>query len=250
MNELPSTDRCPDESLVPQLSPHFTTIRQNLPPSVRLIAITKQVPVVAMRAAYAAGVRDFGENRIQEAEAKRLELQDLPDITWHLIGHLQANKAQRALDLFDWIHTVDDLKLAQRLDRLAATRSCPPRVCLQVKLAPDPNKYGWSVADLWRDLPHLDNCRHLDIQGLMAIAPLGLSESEVLGLFQAANALSRQIAAEPWAHVRMAELSMGMSGDYPLAIAAGATMIRLGRILFGDRPVTASGPMSQAQAEP
>lgn len=244
MNEAPSTDRRLDESLLPPLSPHFTGIRQSLPPTVRLIAITKQVPVAAMRAAYAAGVRDFGESRIQEAEAKRLELQDLPDITWHLIGHLQANKAQRALDLFDWLHTVDDLKLAQRLDRLAATRSCPPRVCLQVKLAPDPNKYGWSAADLWRDLPALDQCRYLNIQGLMTIAPLGLLESEVLGLFQSAHVLSRQIAAEPWTHVRMTELSMGMSGDYPLAISAGATMIRLGRILFGDRPIPTGLPVS------
>ncbi len=240
MNELPATDHRPDESLLLQLSPNFTAIQRSLPPSVRLIAITKQVPVAAMRAAYAAGVRDFGESRIQEAEAKKAELQDLPDITWHLIGHLQANKAQRALDLFDWIHTVDDLKLAQRLDRLAATQSCPPRVCLQVKLAHDPHKYGWSVADLWRDLPDLDQCRHLDIQGLMTIAPLGLSNPEILELFQAAQALSQQIAVKPWTHVRMTELSMGMSGDYPFAIEAGATMIRLGRILFGDRPALPS----------
>jgi PLP dependent protein len=237
MNELPSIDRGPDGSLAERLSQRINPIRQTLPPQVRLIAITKQVPVAAMRAAYAIGVRDFGENRIQEAETKQAELQDLPDITWHLIGHLQANKAQKALDLFHWIHTVDDLKLAQRLDRLAAPRALAPKVCLQVKLAPDPHKYGWSVPELWQDLPQLDQCQHLDIQGLMTIAPLGLSEPEQARLFQSTHELAGAIAAKPWTHLRMTELSMGMSGDYPLALAAGATMIRLGRILFGDRSI-------------
>jgi len=212
-------------------------IRQSLPPSVRLIAISKQMPASAMREAYAAGVRDFGESRVQEAEEKRSQLQDLPDITWHLIGHLQANKAQKALEIFQWIHSVDSLKLAERLNRLAAPLPQQPSICLQVKLLPDPNKYGWEVTDLLTDLPQLDTFEHLDIVGLMTILPLGLSDAEIFNTFDQTHTLANKIAQENWQRIRMNELSMGMSNDYPMAVQAGATMIRLGRILFGDRPI-------------
>ena len=210
-------------------------IRQTLPDSVRLIAVTKQVSADAIREAYAAGVRDFGENRVQEAEAKQAELQDLTDITWHLIGHLQTNKAAKALTLFQWIHSIDSLKLAQRLDQLAAELPKPPQVCLQVKILPDPDKFGWSVPDLLNDLPQLDQCTHLNIVGLMAIPPLGLDEAQTRSLFNQTRDLVAQIRQQPWQRIQMTELSIGMSNDYPLAIAAGATVIRLGRTLFGDR---------------
>ncbi|MBK4730930.1 YggS family pyridoxal phosphate-dependent enzyme [Oxynema sp. CENA135] len=210
-------------------------IRSTLPPSVRLIAVTKQVSVALMREAYAAGIRDFGENRIQEADSKYEQLRDLPDITWHGIGHIQSNKAKRAVELFDWIHSCDSLKLARRLNRLAGELSRSPQVCLQVKLRPDPNKYGWSVERLWQDLPELDRCEHLQIKGLMAIAPLGLDEGETATLFARAAQLAREIGQQPWQRLQMTELSMGMSGDYALAVGEGATMVRLGRILFGER---------------
>ena len=213
----------------------ITQIRQTLPDSVRLIAVTKQVSVDAIREAYAAGVRDFGENRVQEAEAKQAELQDLADVTWHLIGHLQTNKAAKALSLFQWIHSIDSLKLAQRLDQLAADLPQPPQVCLQVKILPDPDKFGWSIPDLLNDLPQLDQCKHLNIVGLMAIPPLGLDEAQTRSLFNQTRDLAAQIRQQPWQRIQMTELSIGMSNDYPLAIDAGATAIRLGRTLFGDR---------------
>lgn len=217
------------------IAERISQIRQTLPPTVRLIAVTKQVSIEAMREAYAAGVRDFGESRVQEADAKQAQLQDLPDVTWHLIGHLQANKAQRALELFRWIHSVDSLKLAQRLDRLAAALPHKPQVCLQVKLLPDPNKYGWIVSDLLDDLPQLDQCNHLEIRGLMTIPPLGLNDAQTLELFQKASELANTIRQQERLHVRMEELSMGMSGDYLLAASAGSTMVRLGTVLFGRR---------------
>lgn len=211
-------------------------IRASLPDSVRLIAVTKQVSVAAMREAYAAGVRDFGESRVQEAELKQPQLDDLRGITWHMIGRLQANKAQKALQLFQWIHSVDDLKLAQRLDRLAGSLPEKPNICLQVKLRPDPNKSGWTVSELLDAIPDLDQCHHLNICGLMAIPPLGLSPTELLTVFQETHTLA--IALQEKSHsLQIRELSLGMSGDYPIAIAAGSTMIRLGRILFGDRPL-------------
>lgn len=218
------------------LAERIAALRSTLPDTVRLIAVTKQVPVEVMRAAYTAGLRDFGESRLQEAMPKQAQLQDLPDITWHLIGHLQTNKARQALQQFDWIHSLDSLKLAQRLNTLATELSCRPKICLQVKLAVDPSKYGWSESQLLQDLPQLSQYRQLDIQGLMTILPLGLTEPEALQVFQHTRELATAIRQQQWPNMPMQELSMGMSGDYPLAVTAGATMVRLGRILFGERP--------------
>ncbi|HIK28790.1 MAG: YggS family pyridoxal phosphate-dependent enzyme [Oscillatoriaceae bacterium SKW80] len=217
------------------IASRIAKIRASLPESVRLIAVSKQVPTCVMREAYAAGIRDFGESRIQEAEVKQAELQDLPDITWHLIGHLQTNKAQKALRLFQWIHSVDSLKLAQRLERLAQELQVSPQVCLQVKILSDPNKHGWSVPDLLADLEALDRCSQIKIKGLMTIPPLGLDESETLAVFKRTRALAEQIAQQNWSNLKMEQLSMGMSADYHLAVQAGATMVRLGTALFGER---------------
>lgn len=210
-------------------------IQDSIPESVRLIAVTKTVSVEAMRIAYQAGIRDFAENRVQEAAEKSPQLQDLSDITWHLIGHLQTNKAAKALQLFKWIESVDSLKLALRLDHLAGELECQPQVCLQVKIIPDPNKFGWSIPELLAELPQLNDCQHLKIQGLMTIPPLGLTESETLDVFDRTRELAETIRQQNWTNIRMQELSMGMSEDYPLAIQKGATMIRLGRIIFGQR---------------
>lgn len=215
----------------------ITKIRQQLPPDVRLIAVTKQVSVEAMREAYDAGIRDFGESRIQEAEVKQTQLSDLPNITWHLIGHLQSNKAKKALQLFQWIHSCDNLELVQRLNRLAAELSIRPNICLQVKVAPDPNKYGWTPPALMADLSQLNQYDALQIQGLMTILPLGLSEQESLTVFKRTRELAVEIQQQQWSNLQMKELSMGMSGDYQLAVQAGATMVRLGRIIFGERAV-------------
>ncbi len=220
---------------VNSIAARLTEIRQTLPANVRLIAVTKQVSIAAIRQAYEAGVRDFGESRIQEAASKQAALQDLPGVTWHLIGHLQTNKAAKALQQFQWIHSIDSLKLAQRLDQLAAEQAVMPKVCLQVKLLPDPSKFGWTVSELLADLPQLDQCRHLEIQGLMVIPPYGLQAAETQAVFDRARELAEQIRQQGWSHLQMKELSMGMSDDYPLAIQAGSTMIRLGRTLFGDR---------------
>ncbi|MBM0740209.1 YggS family pyridoxal phosphate-dependent enzyme [Phormidium sp. CLA17] len=217
------------------ISERIAQIKSSLPDSVRLIAVTKQVPIEAMREAYAAGIRDFGESKVQEAEIKQRELADLPDVVWHLIGHLQTNKAQKALQCFQWIHSVDSLKLALRLDRLAASLTLEPQICLQVKLLPDPDKYGWTAAELLADLAELNQCQYLQIKGLMTIPPTGLSEVEVLELFEQNRQLANKIQAQNWQRIQMQDLSMGMSGDFPLAIQAGTTMIRLGRVLFGDR---------------
>lgn len=230
----PSADQLAEQSaqLTAQLAGRLANIRSKLPSTVKLIAVTKQIPVVVMQAAYDLGVRDFAENRIQEAAAKQAELQ-WPDVTWHLIGHLQTNKASKALELFDWIHSLDSLKLAQRLNQLAAEQNVKPNCCLQVKLAPDLNKSGWAASELLSALPELMACQHLQIAGLMTIPPYGLSDAETLAIFEQARELAQQIQQQ--SGLCLPELSMGMSDDYELAIQAGATMIRLGRTLFGAR---------------
>ncbi len=217
------------------IAERIAKIRQQLPTGVRLIAVTKQVSVDAMQEAYEAGVRDFGESRIQEAEAKISQLSHLPDLTWHLIGHLQSNKAKKALEQFQWIHSCDNLKLAQRLDRLARELSLTPNVCLQVKVVSDPDKHGWSIPELLTDLAQLDRCSTLQIRGLMTILPLGLSSQESLQVFERTRELALKIEQQNWPNLQMQELSMGMSDDYHLAVQAGATMVRLGRIIFGER---------------
>ncbi|MDH6098743.1 YggS family pyridoxal phosphate-dependent enzyme [Anabaenopsis sp. FSS-46] len=217
------------------MSERITNICGSLPASVRLVAVSKTFPPEAIRAAYHAGIRNFAENRIQEAASKQAQLQDLSDITWHFIGSLQSNKAKKAMELFDWIHSVDSLKLAERLNQLAAQLGVSPQVCLQVKILPDPNKSGWSVPQLLADLPALNKCEDLQIQGLMTIPPLGLNEAETMDVFNSTYKLAKEIEQQNWSHLKMREVSMGMSGDYQLAVQAGATMVRLGTILFGER---------------
>lgn len=214
---------------------HLREFQDSIPASVRIVAVTKKKSVDVIRSAYAAGLRDFGESRVQEAIAKQEQLQDLSDITWHLIGHLQSNKASKAVEHFTWIHSVDSLKLAKRLDQAAAELSRRPQICLQVKVRPDPDKYGWEPDQLLTDLSELDQLSHLNIVGLMAIPPLGLSTAETLQCFQDVGALAHHIQSKSWQNVSIQELSMGMSEDYELALQAGATMIRPGRRLFGDR---------------
>ena len=226
------------------------SFRATIPPDVRVVAVTKYTEVWAMRAAYAAGIRDFGENRVPDASQKKAQLQDLADVTWHLIGHLQSNKALKAIQVFDWIQSVDSLALTQRLDRLAAERlvteppdllaapsvphSCAtkkkPIICLQVKLLPDPTKSGWTVPELLADMPLLLAIEALDIQGLMVIPPIDLDLQASATYFKQAYDLASQLSGYG---LTMNVRSMGMSDDYQIAIDHGSTLIRPGRLLFG-----------------
>ncbi len=231
------------------------SFRSTIPPHVRVVAVTKYTEIWAMRAAYAAGIRDFGENRVPDAAQKQVQLQDLTDVTWHLIGHLQSNKALKAIQVFDWIQSVDSLALAQRLDRLVteqmaakplntsdassevsshAANSCVEKkkltICLQVKLLPDPNKSGWTVPELLTDIPALLAIETLDIQGLMVIPPAGLTPQALETFFKQAHDLAIQLANHG---LTMDVRSMGMSDDYRVAIDQGSTLIRPGRLLFG-----------------
>ncbi len=214
-------------------------IRPLIPADVKLIAVTKTFPAEVIRTAYALGIRDVAENKVQEALPKQAKLSDLTDVVWHFIGHIQSNKSRKVLEHFDWIHSVDSLALAIRLDQQAAELGKCPTCCLQVKLALDPTKDGFECDELMAALPDLNRLNHLKIVGLMVIAPGGQSLAQTRLVFESAQALALEIQAVAQAQglerISMAELSMGMSGDFEVAIAAGATLIRLGSSLFGQR---------------
>jgi pyridoxal phosphate enzyme (YggS family) len=202
-------------------------LRQELPPSTRLLAVSKGQPAALIRAAVAAGQRSFGESRLQEAVAKQAELEDLGPLDWHFIGRLQANKARGVVRHFGTIHSLDSLELARRLARIAAEEGCSPRVFLQVKLRPDPGKTGFEPEALRQAWPELRQLAPLQPVGLMTIAPLGLSPEQLQALFADGAALGRELG--------LPELSMGMSGDWRQAAAAGSTWVRIGSGLFGRR---------------
>jgi pyridoxal phosphate enzyme (YggS family) len=207
------------------LAQRLEQLRGQLPPHTRLLAVSKGHPAAAIRAAAQLGQRSFGESRLQEATAKQQELADGPPLDWHFIGRLQANKARPVLRQFGTIHSLDSLALAERLARIAAEEGLSPAVFLQVKLRPDANKTGFSAAELRQAWPRLQQLQPLRPIGLMTMAPLALEPAERLALFQECAALAREL--------ELPELSMGMSGDWREAAAAGSTWVRLGSALFG-----------------
>ncbi|MEB3168237.1 MAG: YggS family pyridoxal phosphate-dependent enzyme [Synechococcaceae cyanobacterium] len=209
------------------LAERLAALRAELPARTRLLAVSKGQPAAAIREAVAAGQRSFGESRLQEALAKRAELADLEPLDWHFIGRLQANKARQVLRHFGSLHSLDSLELAQRLQRLAIEEGLAPNLFLQVKLRPDPGKTGFEAEALRQAWPQLRRLEPLRPVGLMTIPPQGLSAAELQQLFGDAAALA--------AELELPELSMGMSGDWRQAAAAGSTWVRIGSGLFGPR---------------
>jgi PLP dependent protein len=214
------------------IAQRLATIRQEIPETVQLLAVSKGASLEQMREAYAAGVRDFGESRIQATAEKQAALADLPDIRWHLIGQLQSNKVRKAVQMFDVIQSVDSLKLYQQIDRIATELGKVPQVYLQVKMLTDPQKIGWEVANLRLDLPEINRCEGLRVIGLMVIAPLGLASDKLLEMFASVANLQKEINQYKYQFIEIRHLSMGMSQDYKTAVQAGSSMIRVGSKIF------------------
>jgi PLP dependent protein len=198
--------------------------------AVRIVAVTKTHGAEAVRAAAAAGLTDVGENRVQEALQKQDALAEF-QVDWHLVGTLQRNKAKHAAGRFALIHSVDRLDLAAELDRRASPGS-RQRILVQVNCSAEPQKGGVEPAALPGLLEQLRSLEHLEVRGLMTMSALTGDEAEQRRAFRLLRELRE--ASERAGH-RLPELSMGMSGDYPIAVEEGATMIRLGTILFGER---------------
>jgi hypothetical protein len=201
---------------------------------VRLVAISKTFPAEAIREAYEAGLRNFGENRVQEAAAKRPALADLP-ITWHLVGHLQSNKAKPARELFHWVHSVDSFRLAERLDRIAASPADRLPVLVEVNLGGEETKAGVPESEIIPLIEAASGLATVQIRGLMVIPPFSDDPEQTRPYFRRLRELAATVAARNLLGVSMRELSMGMSHDFEVAIEEGATMVRVGTAIFGER---------------
>jgi hypothetical protein len=201
------------------------------PEDARLVAISKKKSSDHIRAALEAGQTLFGENLVQEALRKKEELPG--SMEWHLVGHLQKNKVRGALETFDLIHSIDSLALAERVQRLAEEPGFRPRVLLQVNVAGEASKYGFSPDTLRTQFERLLELDRLEIEGLMTIPPLAAKPEDSRGYFiklrEYRDALQEEFQAG------LPELSMGMSGDYEVAVEEGATLVRVGQAIFGER---------------
>lgn len=205
------------------------------PGEVTLVAVSKNHPAQAVREAHAAGVRDFGENRVQEAEGKVRALAGLSGVTWHLVGHLQANKARKAVGLFQRVHSVDSLDLGRRLDRVAGEAGLALRALVQVELGGEETKSGASPGELPALLQGLAGLSHLEIEGLMALPPYHEDPEKVRPFFARLRALRDE--ARAGGLLTGGELSMGMSHDLEVAVEEGATLVRVGTAIFGERVI-------------
>ncbi|UVM61121.1 YggS family pyridoxal phosphate-dependent enzyme [Pseudomonas sp. P9_35] len=196
--------------------------------SVKLLAVSKTKPVQALREAYAAGLRDFGENYLQEALGKQLELTDLP-LIWHFIGPIQSNKTRAIAEHFDWVHSVDRLKIAQRLSEQRPADLPPLNICIQVNVSGEASKSGCTPADLPALTSAISALPRLKLRGLMAIPEPTEDRAAQDAAFAAVQRLQASLA------LPLDTLSMGMSHDLESAIAQGATWVRIGTALFGAR---------------
>ena len=204
------------------------------PSDIRLVAVSKTVDADRIRAAVAAGQTVFGENRVQEALSKIDRLSDLP-IEWHLIGHLQSNKAKRAAGSFACLQSVDSVDLVERLDRAAAEATRRPRVLIQVDLAHETTKHGADETAITPLVMAAAQATALDLCGLMIVPPNPVNPEDSRPWFRRLRELRDRLVASGVPAGAMAELSMGMSHDFEIAIEEGATIVRVGTAIFGDR---------------
>ena len=195
------------------------------PDEITLVAVTKGFEVPEIRAAFDSGIVNFGENRVQDAEGKISQLADLrPEVTWHMVGHLQSNKAKIAVELFDIIHSVDSIKLAEILNRRAQKTLS---VLLEVNVSGEATKGGFSGAGTEAAVKEIKGLPNLKVLGLMTVAPFVADPEEVRPVFRKLRELRDSLGLE--------HLSMGMTDDFEVAVEEGATMLRIGRAIFGER---------------
>ena len=206
------------------------------PGSVRLLAVSKTFSAAHVREAYAAGQRDFGENKVQEALQKIEATAELP-IRWHLIGHLQSNKAKKAGPAFAAIHSVDSIDLVRRLDAAALERGARPDVYIQVDLAGETTKFGAPEADVEGIARAASGCQAVVLRGLMLLPPWFDDPEQARPYFRRLRLLRDRLVEDGIDRSHLGELSMGMSHDFEAAIQEGATLVRVGTAIFGTRTV-------------
>lgn len=203
---------------------------------VTLIAVSKTKPVEILQDAYTLGVRVFGENKVQELVDKYEVLPD--DIHWHMIGHLQRNKVKYIIDKVDCIHSVESLRLAETIEKEAAKHDITVNILIEVNVAGEESKFGLKPEEVPSFVEEISKFPHLRVNGLMTIAPYVANPEENRPVFKALKKLSVDIASKNIDNVSMNVLSMGMTNDYQVAIEEGATMVRVGTGIFGERNYT------------
>lgn len=205
---------------------------------VTLVAVSKTRPTDDIATAFAAGARHFGENYVQETVAKHEQLGDLEasGLQWHFIGHLQTNKVRQVVPWCSLIHTVDSLRLAEEINRRAELSGCRAAILLQVDLAGEETKYGCPEAELAQLAAGVANLPHVQWQGLMTIPPACEQPEQARPYFQRLVQWQRQLLDQGYSAAQLRHLSMGMSHDFEVAIAEGATLVRVGTAVFGPRP--------------
>ncbi len=199
-------------------------LRNSLPQDVKVLAVSKGQPSSQIRELVSQGQIDFGESRLQEALPKLNELEDLNQIRWHFIGSLQTNKVRQVVKAFEVIHSIDSIKLAKRVSRIAGEEGKRPKLMAQVKLREDPQKFGFDSESLLKGWDEILQLSDVDVIGLMTIAPISLDMDERRTLFKECRLLADKL--------QLKDCSMGMTGDWEQAVEAGATWIRLGTLLF------------------
>jgi len=205
-------------------------------PNCKLIAVSKTKPLADLQAAYAAGIRDFGENKVQEIQAKQPEMP--ADTRWHMIGHLQSNKIKYIAPFIHLIHGVDSFKLLVEIDKQGKKIDRPIPVLLQIHIATEESKFGFDLNELEAMLasPEFTNLTHVQIQGLMGMASFTESQEQIRTEFRGLKQLYENLKKRALpSFVNLHELSMGMSGDYQIAQEEGSTMVRIGSSIFGAR---------------
>lgn len=213
---------------------NLNNISKNLNDNITLVAVSKTKPASLIQEAYLAGQRIFGENKVQEMTSKHLELPK--DIQWHMIGHLQRNKVKYIAPFVTLIHAVDNLKLAKEIDKQAKKNERTINCLLQLKIAQEETKFGLSKKDLLAILPELLALENINIVGLMGMASFSSDKTQVKNEFKSLKMLFDQLKQTTFkAKNDFNTLSMGMSGDYKIAIEAGSTMVRVGSAIFGTR---------------
>ncbi len=203
------------------------------PEEIKLVAVSKTVEPARIREAIEAGVTILGENYVQEARRKIEEIGH--GIQWHMIGHLQSNKAKYAVTLFDYVHSIDGISLAREIDRRAAQKGRRVRALVEVNLSGETSKFGIAPEDVMELIQQVASLKHISIEGLMTMPPFFDEPERARPYFVRLRELRNRFRREEIEGVRMDELSMGMSGDFEAAIEEGATMIRVGTAIFGER---------------
>ena len=206
---------------------NYLQLKNQLPEDVNLLAVSKYTNTKNIQSLYDIGQKHFGESKVQEAQIKQFDLRNNQKLKWHFIGKIQSNKISKIVKNFDYIHSVDSLQKLQKISRVAIGIKKTPKIMIQIKLTDDPEKGGMSIEDLISNFDEIKLINGIQLIGLMTMNPKGLSSKDNLNLFKQCRSLADSLLLK--------ECSMGMSQDWKEAVEAGATWIRLGSLIFGDK---------------